>query len=48
MRDRFAGQRVVAGATAITVETLTPVEVALPWGRLFDLTMNIEAQCTAE
>jgi hypothetical protein len=39
---------VAAGSTAIVLESLTPVDVALPWGRLFDLTMDIAARYTVE
>jgi hypothetical protein len=41
--SRFAGQRVVAPTTTIVVESLAPADVTLPWGRLFDLTMDIVA-----
>jgi len=47
-RSCFTGQRVAAGSTAIVLESLTPVDVALPWGRLFDLTMDIAARYTVE
>lgn len=41
---RFAGQRIDAGDTAIVLETLTLTDVELPWGRLFDLTMDVQAR----
>ncbi len=42
--ERFAGQCITAGATEIVMETLTLTDVELPWGRLFDLTMNVDAR----
>lgn len=41
---RFVGQRVRAGDTALVLESLALTDVELPWGRLFDLTMNVEAR----
>lgn len=43
-QERFIGQRVQAGDTAIVLESLTLTDIDLPWGRLFDLTMDIEAR----
>ena len=41
---RFVGQRVQAGDTALVLESLALTDVELPWGRLFDLTMDVEAR----
>jgi hypothetical protein len=46
-RDRFAGQRVNARDSAIVIESLTLTDVELPWGRLFDLTMDVDARYVA-
>lgn len=43
-QDRFIGQQVQAGDAAILLEALTLTNVELPWGRLFDLTMNVDAR----
>ncbi|MFO7632782.1 MAG: DUF4127 family protein [Caldilinea sp.] len=45
---RFAGQRVAAGETAIVLEALALADVELPWGRLFDLTMDVETRYAIE
>lgn len=42
-QERFVGQRVAAATTAIVLDALAVTAVELPWGRLFDLTMDIEA-----
>lgn len=43
-QERFVGQCVQAGDTAIVLEALALTGVELPWGRLFDLTMDVEAR----
>jgi hypothetical protein len=40
-QQRFAGQQVTAGETSITIGSLALADVELPWGRLFDLTMDV-------
>ena len=45
--DRFVGHQLGAGDTAITLEALDLVDIGLPWGRLFDLTMNVQARYVA-
>lgn len=42
-QERFVGARLCAGDTCITLEDLKVTGVELPWGRLFDLTMDVEA-----
>ena len=42
--ERFAGRRIAAGEGAILVESLSVTGVELPWDRLFDLTMEVEAR----
>lgn len=46
-RDRFAGQYVGARDSAIVIKSLTLTNVELPWGRLFDLTMDVDARYAA-
>ncbi len=46
--ERFAGRRLVAGDTAIVLESLELARIDLPWGRLFDLTMNVVARYAIE
>jgi hypothetical protein len=41
---RFVGQRVQAGDTALVPESLALSNIDLPWGRLFDLTMDVDAR----
>jgi len=43
-QERFVGQRVAAGDAAIVLQALALTDVELPWGRLFDLTMDVEAR----
>lgn len=43
-QERFIGWQVQAGDAAILLEALTLTDVELPWGRLFDLTMNVDAR----
>ncbi|MFN3332225.1 MAG: hypothetical protein ACK47M_06925, partial [Caldilinea sp.] len=43
-QDRFVWQQVQAGDAAIRLEALTLTDIELPWGRLFDLTMNVDAR----
>ncbi|MBP8293420.1 MAG: DUF4127 family protein [Caldilineaceae bacterium] len=42
--ERFAGRRIAAGESAILLESLSVTGVELPWDRLFDLTMEVEAR----
>ncbi len=41
--DHFLGQRVEAGETAVSLQTLAVDKVWLPWGRLFDLALTFKA-----
>ncbi|HHY56808.1 MAG TPA: DUF4127 family protein, partial [Chloroflexi bacterium] len=43
-QERFIGRQAQAGDAAILLEALTLTDVELPWGRLFDLTMNVDAR----
>lgn len=43
-QDRFVGQCLRAGDTAIVLQSLALTDIDLPWGRLFDLTMDVEAR----
>jgi hypothetical protein len=43
-QERFAGQPVAAGDTRLTIGRLALTDVALPWGRLFDLTMDVRIE----
>ena len=43
-QQRFVGQRVQADGAAIVLTALEVTGVELPWGRLFDLTMGVEAR----
>jgi len=42
--DCFVGRPIGAGETVITLEALELVDIDLPWGRLFDLTMDVQAR----
>ena len=44
----FVGQQIGAGDTAIILEALALADVELPWGRLFDLTMDVVARYVIE
>ena len=46
--ERFVGQQIGAGDTAIILEALALADVDLPWGRLFDLTMDVVARYAIE
>ena len=41
---RFAGRTLRAGQSEITVGSIEIHNVALPWGRLFDITMEVDVQ----
>lgn len=43
-QQRFAGQQVTAGKTSLTIGGLALADVELPWGRLFDLTMDVRIE----
>jgi hypothetical protein len=38
---RFVGQEVAGGAAQITIRSISIADVALPWQRLFDLTLDV-------
>ena len=40
-RSRFMNQSFTAGDTSLTVDDLDLIHIQLPWGRLFDLTMDV-------
>ncbi len=40
-RDHFVGRRLAGGETAITIDDLTIERLWLPWGRLFDLAVEM-------
>jgi hypothetical protein len=42
-RERFVGARLRAGSTSITLEEMKCTDIELPWSRLFDLTMKVNA-----
>ena len=42
--ERFAGQRIASDNAQIVLEALALKGIALPWGRLFDLTMEVDAR----
>lgn len=41
--ERFVGARLRAGDTSITLKEMKWSGIELPWGRLFDLTMHVDA-----